>query len=404
MSLLKKVYRKAKQTAKKHLDDYKFKSGGFNKSKIVRPETCGENVYTLKEPTIEHVPINKVYGFITDGSFSVEYPQINLWKFKKATVIGRTDFVFLESGDVYWKKYFAYNYSKNFPLDRLYYCEKDGYLYTSNPKCNIQVETAFSLLGVHAQIWSHSLSEYFTKISVLGKAIDDCKSKVTVLVPNYTDQQLKQVMYSALDEYKEHIEILVVEDEVAVKAETLYYIDRPTTFTDHEYSVSLGDDVQPKIVADIIKEKLVSPMLSKIDSNREPIKLYLPRRGFGRNVTNFQELEDFFRSEGFVFMEEPHKLSLDEKIAMFNSADVIVGPFGSAFSNIIFCKPNTKMLLFSNFSRHYEAWLCMHQKYFNLDLLWVTGYDDKSSHNLSHCSYYVPIEKVKAAYKQLLND
>lgn len=403
MNLFRSIYNKSKASARTCIDKVQFKIGRFKKSRIVRPETEGVKVYTVKEPTIEQVPINKVYGFIKDGSFSVEYPEINLWKFKNATVVGRTDFVFLESGNVYWKKYFAYNYSKNFPLDKLYYCEKDGFVYTRKSKGSLHVEKAFSLLGVHAQIWSHSLSEYFTKISVIDKALVDCKTKITVLVPNYTDQQLKQIMYAALEEFK-NIEVLVVYDEIAVTADVLYYMDRPTTFTDHEFSVSIGDDVQPKVVADIIKEKLVKPTLSKIDCTRKPIKLYLPRRGFGRNVTNFQELEDYFKSEGFVFMEEPHKMSLEEKVAMFNSAEVIVGPFGSAFSNIIFCKPNTKMLLFSNFSRHYEAWLCMHQKYFDLKLLWVTGFDDKTARNLSHCSYYVPIEKVKAAYKQLLNE
>ena len=84
-----------------------------------------------------------------------------------------------------------------------------------------------------------------------------------------------------------------------------------------------------------------------------------------------------------------------------NSAEVIAGPFGSAFSNIIFCKPGTKMLLFCNFSRFYEAWLCLHKKYFNLDMLWVTGFDDKTATNPSHCSFYIPLQKIKDAAKYL---
>lgn len=395
---VRRVIRKMRKTYKKVSFDIAYRQGKILSAKIKKAEALGSKVAVFKPETIEEVDMHKVYGFIVDGSFKVNYPEIDLWKFTDATVIGRTDFVFDKNGNVFWKKYFAYNYSKNITSDRLFLKEENGIVYYKKPKHFLNVDVAFSMLGVHAHIWSHSLSEYYPKLSVLQSAIDDAGGEITVLVPDYQDLQLKEVVYNELNKHK-GIKILVVDDEVAVKVKFLYYMERPTTFTDHEVSVALGDDVQPKVVAEILKEKLVSPLLGEIDQNAKPIKIYLPRRGFGRNLINWAEVEEYFRENGYYFLEAPHKLSLKEKVQLFNSAEVIAGPFGSAFSNILFCKPGTKILLFSNFSRFYEAWLCLHKKYFNLDMLWVTGYDDKSAANPSHSSFYIPLQKIKDAAK-----
>lgn len=398
--ILLRVIRKIRKLTQQFSFDIAYKQGRILSAIIEPAEQLGSKVFVFKPETIEEVEMHKVYGFIASGSFKVEYPEIDLWKFEDAMVIGRTDFVFTKNSKVFWKKYFAYNYSKNIASDRLLVKEENGVVYYHKPKRQINVDVAFSMLGVHAHIWSHSLSEYYPKLAVLQQAIDDAGGELTVLVPNYQDQQLKEIVYEELNKHK-GIKILVVDDEVAVKVKKLYYMERPTTFTDHEVSVALGDDVQPKIIADVLKEKLVNPLLSKIDQNAKPIKLYLPRRGFGRNLTNWAEVEEYFRKEGFYFLEAPHKLSLKEKVQLFNSAEVIAGPFGSAFSNILFCKPGTKMLLFCNFSRFYEAWLCLHRKYFNLNMLWVTGYDDKKAANPSHSSYFIPLQKIKDAAKSL---
>lgn len=400
MNIIIRGLRKIARIEKKASFNLACRYGTILSAKIVPAEEEGKKIFVFKTPSIEKVDIANVYNFASSGSFDVTYPEIALWKFNDAIVIGRTDFVITDNGKVFWKKYYAYNYSKNIASDRLLVKEEDGLIYYRKPRTVLCVDVAFSLLGVHAQIWSHALSEYYPKLSVLPQAIKDSGKEITILVPDYQDKQLKDIIYHELEQY-ENIKILVVQDEQAVKAKTLYYIERPAAFTDHEVSVAIGDNVQPKIVADILKDKLVNPLLKDIDPKENPIKLYLPRRGFGRNLTNWQEVEDFFRKEGYYFLEAPHKLSLKEKVRLFNSAEAIAGPYGSAFSNILFCKPNTKILVLSNYNRIFESWLSMHKKYFNLDMLWVTGFDDKTATNPSHCSFYIPLQKIKDAAKYL---
>lgn len=370
--------------------------GKFKSYKVVSPDVLGRAAYVFKPETHETVKLMRVYGFIEDGEFSLTYPEIDLWCFDNASVIGRNDFVIKED-KVFWNKIRNYNFAKNLPVDKNLINYTQDSVTLKEVKALKCFDVAFSLLGVHATVWSHSLSEYFTKISVLSKVLEQEKGIIKVLVPVYKDKQLKQVMYNALSKY-DRVEIVPVEDGERVHANKLYYLPRPTTFTDHETYVAIGDDVQPQIVSDIIKRDLVEPSVKNANDDSYPKKLFLIRRATHRVLTNNEEVEDFFVSLGYYLLD-PSKVTLEEKIKYFYNADEIVGPFSSAFSNLIFSKQGTKVLMFSNFQRIFENWLSMHYQYFGIDMWFVTGYD-LVKNDSSHTNFYVSLEQIKAACKK----
>ena len=364
---------------------------------IVAPNEIGESVFVFKSETQETVKLMRVFGFIESGEFTLTYPKIDLWCFKDASFIGRNDFV-IKGDKVFWNKISNYNFAKNISLDKnlIGYTQNTVMLKEVKPEQHFDV--AFSILGVHATIWSHSLSEYFTKISVLTKVLEIEKGIVKVLVPVYKDKQLKQIMYDTLNKY-DRIEIVPIKDGEKVHADRLYYLPRPTTFTDHETYVAIGDDVQPQIIPNIIKRDLVEVAVRNAKDETYPKKLFLIRRATHRVLTNNEEVEDFFKSQGYYLLE-PSKISLEEKIKFFYNADEIVGPFSSAFSNLVFSKPGTKVLMLSNYQRIFENWLSMHYQYFNINMWFVTGYDI-SKNNSAHTNFYVSIDRIKAASKKV---
>lgn len=370
--------------------------GKFKSYKVVSPDVLGRAAYVFKPDTHETVKLMRVFGFIEDGEFSLTYPEIDLWCFDNASVIGRSDFVIKED-KVFWNKIRNYNFAKNLPVDKNLINYTQDSVTLKEVKALKSFGVVFSLLGVHATVWSHSLSEYFTKISVLSKVLEQEKGIIKVLVPVYKDKQLKQVMYNALNKY-ERLEIVPVEDGERVHADKLYYLPRPTTFTDHETYVAIGDDVQPQIVPDIIKRDLVEPSVKYANDDSYPKKLFLIRRATHRVLTNNEEVEDFFVSLGYYLLD-PSKVTLEEKIKYFYNADEIVGPFSSAFSNLIFSKQGTKVLMFSNFQRIFENWLSMHYQHFGIDMWFVTGYD-LVKNDSSHTNFYISLEKIKDACKK----
>ena len=73
-------------------------------------------------------------------------------------------------------------------------------------------------------------------------------------------------------------------------------------------------------------------------------KLYLGRSGAGyRALRNEPEIRELFIKHGFEAVE-PHRLSFEEKLALFGSAAIIGGPGSSAFTNIVFAPHDVRAL------------------------------------------------------------
>jgi 2C-methyl-D-erythritol 2,4-cyclodiphosphate synthase len=72
--------------------------------------------------------------------------------------------------------------------------------------------------------------------------------------------------------------------------------------------------------------------------------LYIRRNSGYRNVVNAQELEDALVRLGFEVVE-PEKLSFAQQVETFSAAKVVVGATGAAFANLIFCKPDTRIVI-----------------------------------------------------------
>jgi len=77
-----------------------------------------------------------------------------------------------------------------------------------------------------------------------------------------------------------------------------------------------------------------------------PSKLYLARGTRGRRrVTNERQLLDFLARDGFEVVD-CGRMSVVEQINAFAAADIVIAPHGAALSNLVFCKPRTKVVEF----------------------------------------------------------
>ena len=81
----------------------------------------------------------------------------------------------------------------------------------------------------------------------------------------------------------------------------------------------------------------------KFDNNE---KIYIDRTESKFNhcqIQNDNEIYNFLREKGFSNYKVG-KLSFFEQIYLFNNAKIIVGAHGAAFTNLAFCKPDTKII------------------------------------------------------------
>jgi capsular polysaccharide biosynthesis protein len=102
-----------------------------------------------------------------------------------------------------------------------------------------------------------------------------------------------------------------------------------------------------------LREVFLTP---KIQSQKDfSERIYISRENAKyRRVLNEPEVKELLGAYGFITVS-PEDLSLEEQIAMFAGAKIIIAPHGSGLTNIIFCQPGTKVieLISPHYLRYY---------------------------------------------------
>ena len=224
---------------------------------------------------------------------------------------------------------------------------------------------------------------------------------ITIILPNYTDPQVREVVYNYLNKIN-GIEILELKNGEVAICDILYHINNTAWLSEQIEYTSPIDGIIPKFVADSLKNNLLADlcMIDK-DENKPQItmgdKLFIARSNY-RNLLNYAEVENYFKQKGYLVVS-PHKVSLSEKIRLFRNASLIVGPHSSGFSNLLFCKKGTKALMMVNFQKLFEPYFGFYADHFDIDITNICGFDERSTDFNS--SYTIPLSKIMSACDEL---
>lgn len=101
-----------------------------------------------------------------------------------------------------------------------------------------------------------------------------------------------------------------------------------------------------KYVCDTLKSR-IHPCTEKY-----PSRVFLSRKGCTKRRCNEEELEKVFTQYGFVSIETDN-MTIAQQMALFSSAEHIIGGSGAAFTNIMFCKEGAIATLF--FTGHHNV-------------------------------------------------
>lgn len=94
----------------------------------------------------------------------------------------------------------------------------------------------------------------------------------------------------------------------------------------------------------LVRDKLVS-CAERLQLQELPRKIYLKRSSATRQMENGDEVERALLKGGYDIVE-PEKYSFLQQVALFNSADEIVGSSGAALANLIFMPSMTSVRIF----------------------------------------------------------
>jgi capsular polysaccharide biosynthesis protein len=223
------------------------------------------------------------------------------------------------------------------------------------------------------------------------------EKKMTVLFPDYKDNHIRQIVEDFMSAYPQ-IDCEYIGPDTEVNCSKLIFVPSVSIAANHTEILSPTNFVIPGNVTDRIQKYLVNPLIKNIkDMPSKPLKIYLVRRG-GRNLTNYQEVEQYFEDNNFILVE-PHLVSLEEKVRLFYNAEIIVGPLGTALANLIFCRAQTKVLIFTSLVRIIDLSINGLSKNLDLNILYVTRRDQDYG---IHTNYTINLERIINAYNQLM--
>tara|TARA_Y100000992_G_C21223831_1_gene471873 strand:- start:65 stop:1159 length:1095 start_codon:yes stop_codon:yes gene_type:complete len=149
---------------------------------------------------------------------------------------------------------------------------------------------------------------------------------------------------------KETLDLLNIPSSKRLSSQSLrhFYADQIIA-VDHPCFILNDPSKDPENTPDWIINFYKNDIKSKIDLKQKFKKIFIDREDSRSNIKdlrkiiNDKEVKEFLVSRGF----EPVKLSsysFIDQISIFHSAEIIVGLHGAGFSNLLFCKPDTRVI------------------------------------------------------------
>lgn len=350
----------------------------------------------IKPITQERIELIPIYQIMPKGVLELESASQKCYRVKNAKIRSNADYIIINNEKVLWSKQYLPTFTKNIPQDMglLEYNQDTIYIQKHSLEI-VEYENVFSLCGVYGDVWSHFMLQYLVKLYNLLQLPQEVLFNLTILTPEYADLHIKNAVHRFVEQYLPNCKIATLKKDEIAHCKKLYWMDNTTDMIEHVSYVCPFDMITPAYVAQQMKQYFVPKYEEKGASG---VKLYITRHGQWRNMTNNNEVETYFESIGFQVIEA-HKLDYDTKIQLFQNATEIVGPYSSGFANLVFCRPNTKVLIFSNIQRTLENFLAFYVQNFQLDAMYVTGHDEMPSDPDS--PFTISLERIQSAYEEL---
>ena len=249
----------------------------------------------------------------------------------------------------------------------------------------------------------HWMIEILPKLQYLNE-IDQCGYAGFPLLVSEDVDHIK-TFREALNYIAKDRPIAVLDRDKTYFVDKLVYINAPNSLPFNlrqNEKMRVADFLTKPASIKYLRNRLFTNVDLPPPSAKGSHRIFFSRRNERRNY-NQQEIFEIFRQQGFqkVFMEE---LSLKEQISLISNAEVIAGPTGAVWTNMIFCREGAKCLCwmadgygdfsaFSNLARAVGA-----------DMRNVTFKTDaKSVKELYNRKYFLEAKKIQKELDILLS-
>jgi len=292
-----------------------------------------EQIY-LKKPKV----LGKFAGTLFEGkAFS---PRVYVSIVDHAVITGGSNLVISRAGDLLSDEMMDFS-TEDFGIKSPYasFRFKDNVILSYKKKPNTHIKKGILLSCDHDNNYFHWLVEVLPKLLF----IDDLKQfkDVPLLIP----RGLHENLMVALNKINiNNHPIIIIDRGFAYHVDRLIFpsalsrvVDRYRGHPDFDTDIVLSQKWIPR-VAELLKKDVQT-------KKKTWRKLYLTRRKGLRALVNQEEIEQILSDHNFEIVELDN-VSLENQIKLFSEVSVIVAPTGAALTNMLFCQPGTKVIIF----------------------------------------------------------
>ena len=364
---------------------------------VHNPNEVFEQVYKIKDEAWEDSYYPACYGHCKEQHLEVFVPAEYIYKTKKGIVSRDSDVVITEHG-AYWEKYNDEEFvTWAIPCDtNVVWYDHENIGIKRYKKKEIITGRTLSLIGVWAHHWGHCMYQFLPKLFSAGEAglLD---TPINILVVDNEDSTIMEIINYYLADFP-NAKVIFAKPSFYYECEELYFMPNPgSSFNGPKFRLDYPYYIS-RHVLDKTKKYVIDPIIEKVKDNATKYdKLFLPRGGRKRALTNYDEVHAYFKDLGFKDVEGS-ALTLEQKADLFYHAKEIVGSYGSALLNLMFCN-KANCMVFINYKMSTDTSLYLQIRDYCNCVINVTGQDKDASYQTD---YYIPLNKIKKVYDEYI--
>lgn len=315
---LKKVVFNIRYTQQKIYPIRKFSDGHNFKIKTLIPPNKTENYFP------------KIFGK-EQSRTSTRSPEIGLFFFKNAIVNINSSSILKNR-----KVFVDYCQAERFNEGHIVaHSEKNAKIKFEKP---IEIEDGFFLGGNGTWNWYHFMIEIMPKILFLPQV---CTKKILVSEKVAQIKNMKRVLEIAAPD----VELIYLNSNLSYKINNLYHIN---DFNHIPFNNHAGNDINTsrgyfnKAVTTDFTDKIIAGI--KRTNQKLPKRFYI-KRTTHRIAGNESEVQHLLKNYDIEIIDLM-AYTLDQQVALFQSAELIVGITGAGWTNLMFCRNNPHAICF----------------------------------------------------------
>ncbi|MEE7440267.1 glycosyltransferase family 61 protein [Methylobacterium oryzae] len=261
------------------------------------------------------------------------------------------------------------------------------------------LDAGLMMFGLQSKNYGHWLLEFVPRMLWFNDSA--CPADFPICIDDHMPETHQQIV-ELLDERDRPILPMSAQ---ATRFRELGIAPVPTFFPfDSRPGMPVYDAIWPMDVLGAVRRAVLDRLTARgIDLRPTGRKIVLSRRGFvQRQLLNEAEIIDALTRQGFEVVY-PERLSFAEQVALYHTADMIVGSASSALTNCIFCNPQARViaLIHENRSFNFRGYTSMIESS-GARLVFIRGATvaGEAVHHF-HANYRVPVAQVFQAINRI---